>query len=177
MSLKSVLNAVERGIVVVSLVSAWVLIPLMIAIRVFDIVARRYNASPSNLIQSLEGRAFFFLVFLSFGYAYLRNAHVRVDILRIRFSPRGRAWLEIAGILLAIVPLSVVVIGYGIEYSHQSFLIGEREAIALGLPLKWAVKGMMPFGMGLLFVAGLVILIRNILFLTGRAEHPAPPEK
>ena len=177
MSLNSVLNAVERGVIAVSLVSAWVLIPLMIAIRVFDIVARRYNASPSNLIQALEGRAFLFLVFLSFGYAYLRNAHVRVDILRIRFSPRGQAWMEIAGILLAVVPLSLVVIGFGIEYSHQSFLIGEREAIALGRPLQWLVKGMLPFGMGLLSLAGLVILIRNFLFLTGRAERPAPPEK
>ncbi|MCH7476901.1 MAG: TRAP transporter small permease subunit [SAR324 cluster bacterium] len=176
MSLNSVLNAVERGVIAVSVVSAWLLIPLMIAIRVFDIVARRYNVSPSNLIQILEARAFFFLVFLSFGYAYLRNAHVRVDVLRIRFSPRGQAWMEIAGILLAVIPLGVVVIGYGIEYSHVSYLQGEREAIALGRPLQWVVKAGLPFGIGLLSLAGLVILIRNILFLTGRAEHPAPPE-
>ncbi len=84
--------------------------------------------------------------------------------------------MEIAGILLAVIPLSVVVIGYGIEYSHVSYLQGEREAIALGRPLQWVVKGALPFGIGLLSLAGLVILIRNILFLTGRAEHPAPPE-
>lgn len=176
MAIEKVLHAIERAITGISLTTAWVLLPLLIANRVFDIVGRQYFRTPSNFIQVIEWRAFLFLVLLSFGYAYLRNAHIRVDILRNRWSPTTQAWVELAGCLLAMAPFCFVIIWYGTEFALQSYDQAERSGLFLGRPLKWLIKGMLPFGTLLLFLAGGVIFTRNVLFLLGRASHPAPPD-
>lgn len=168
------LRAIERTIACISIGAAWCLLPLLIVARVYDIVARQYITTPSNYIQVLEWRAFMFLVLLSFAYAYLRNAHIRIDIIRNRFSPRALAWIEVAGCLLALLPFCVVVTGFGTDYAWQSYLDGEREMTAFGRPLRWVVKGILPFGTILLFLAGVVVCTRNVLFLVGREDSPAP---
>ncbi len=149
---------------------------MLIVRRVFDIVARQYMATPSNFIKVIEWRAFLFLVLLSFGYAYLRDAHIRVDILRDRFSPSALAWIEIAGFLLAVIPFCIVLMWYGAEFAHQSYLQGERSVLALGRPVKWVIKTMLPFGAFVLLLAGTVVFTRNLLFLLGRRTRPAPAD-
>lgn len=174
MFIHTILRFLERAIAGISIGAAWILLPILITVRVFDIVARQYIITPSNFIQALEWRAFLFFVLLSFGYTYLRNAHIRVDILRTGFSMRTQAWIEIGGCLLAMAPFCIVVIDYGVDYSWQSYLQGERELVALGRPLKWLVKGIVPFGTLLLLLAGIVVLTRNVLFLLGQEDQPAP---
>lgn len=177
MSLQAFLDAIDRTISAIAIGAAWVMLPLLVINRSFDIVARQFIVTRPNLVQLVEWRAFLFLVMLSFGYAYLRNAHIRVDIFRVRLSPKGMARAEIAGFLLAIIPIFLVLGGYGVDYSLQSYGQGEREGIFLGLPLRWVIKGMVPLGVFILFLAGCVVTTRNILFLLGRAEAPAPEEK
>ena len=173
-SLETFLSTIERGIAVIAIGAAWVLLPLLAINRTFDIVARQFIATPANFVQMLEVRAFLFLVLLSFGFAYLRNAHIRVDVIRVYLTPKNQAWSEIAGFLLAVVPVCIVIGNYGIDYAIMSYGQGEREAIFLGRPMQWVVKSMLPFGILLLFLAGSTVCVRNVLFLLGRAEKPAP---
>lgn len=170
-SIHTILRLIERLIAAISIGAAWFLLPLLVLVRVFDIVARQYISTPSNLIQVIEWRAFLFLVLLSFGYTYLRNAHIRIDILRNRLSPTAQAWIELGGCLLLVLPFCIVVIGYGVDYAWQSYLQGEREPIALGRPLQWLVKGTLPFGALLLFLAGVVVFARNSLFILGHEDQ------
>ncbi|MCZ6841242.1 MAG: TRAP transporter small permease subunit, partial [SAR324 cluster bacterium] len=152
-SLETFLSTIERGIAVIAIGAAWVLLPLLAINRTFDIVARQFIATPANFVQMLEVRAFLFLVLLSFGFAYLRNAHIRVDVIRVYLTPKKQAWSEIAGFLLAVVPVCIVIGNYGIDYAMMSYGQGEREAIFLGRPMQWVVKSMLPFGILLLFLA------------------------
>jgi len=161
MRLLSILDAIDRVISVICIASAWVLLPTMIAVRTFDIVARQFIFPPSTYLQFVEWRAFLFLVLLSFGYALLRNAHVRVDILNQFVSLRTMSKVEIGGFFVAIVPFCLVMIWYGIEYAHQAYEQGERETLAFGAPVQWMVKGMLPLGFFILLVAGLVSALRH----------------
>ena len=95
-------------------------------------------------------------------------------MIRVRLTPRKHAWLEIAGFFLAVIPVCIVVGYYGVDYAMMSYGQGEREVIFLGRPLQWVVKSMLPFGVLLLFLAGSTVCARNVLFLLGRAEKPAP---
>lgn len=173
-SLQSWLNTIERTIAAIAIGSAWLLLPLLIVNRTFDIVARQFIMTKPNLVQLVEWRAFLFLVMLSFGFAYLRNTHIRVDIIRVRLSRKAKAWCEIVGFVLAIIPVSLILVGYGVDYAHLSYWQGEREGIFLGRPLQWIIKGMLPFGFFILFLAGCVGMVRNVLFLRGYTEQPFP---
>ena len=44
-------------------------------------------------------------------------------------------------------------------------------------PVRTALKTVVPFGLGLLALAGLITLARNILFLTGRRSDAAPEDR
>ena len=174
MSLETFLTIIERGIAAIAIGAAWVLLPLLAINRTFDIVARQFVVTPANFVQLLEVRAFLFLVLLSFGYGYLRNVHIRVDVIRVHLTPKKQAWSEIVGFFLAVIPVCIVIGYYGIDYAMMSYGQGEREAIFLGRPMQWGVTSMLPFGILLLFLAGGTVCVRNVLFLLGRAEKPAP---
>ena len=114
------------------------------------------------------------LVFLSLAYAYTRDAHVRVDVFRARWSAHTRAWVEIAGAALFVFPLVVVVVYYGADRVTGIASLGQRSALALGAPLGWVIHAALPFGIGLFGVAVLLGVIRNTRFLLGLEDHPSP---
>ena len=165
-----VLNALDRSISFIAVFVGWIAILVLGGLRVYEIIARQYINVPSGLLRFYEFTAFALLVILAFGYTYLRNGHVRVDIFRSKQSPRTQAWFEIGGGLLALLPFTLVMIGLYIPYIQES-LISDNSAIR---PI---LKSIVPFGLGLLAVAGFITMARNILFLTGRRSQPAPEDR
>ena len=120
-------------------------------------------------VQVLEWNAFYLLVMLTLGFTYLRNGHVRVDIFRTSLSPRAKAWAEIGGFAFALLPFWVVLTVYGGEFAWIAYRDDERWLFGLGL---WIKKAMLPFGVSLLFLAGILVVWRNVLFLLGRLPTP-----
>ena len=102
---------------------------------------------------------FFLLVMLSIGYAYLRDAHVRVDLVSGRFSPRLRAGIELGGCIAVLLPFCCLLIWYGGESAWRSFQ--QAEALPFGdLPLQWLVRAAVPIGSLLLIAAGSAVALR-----------------
>jgi TRAP-type mannitol/chloroaromatic compound transport system permease small subunit len=168
------LNAVDRAVAALSLGLAMLLLPVLIGVSVYEIYTRKVLNAPSAALYYAQGEAFMLLVFLGIGYAYVRDAHVRVDVLRDRLSPAARARLELAGALLFMLPFSLLVMYYGFERAASSFEVGQRSALAFGRPWRWLVDAALPFGMGLFGLAVLCAALRNLGFLlTGRGA-PAP---
>jgi TRAP-type mannitol/chloroaromatic compound transport system permease small subunit len=126
---------------------------------------RKLFNAPSAFLQFIEWEAFTLLVLLSLGFAYVKNAHVRVDILRDRLGPRARAGIELAGFLIFMLPFALVVIVHGADYADDSWRHGERSALAWGRPLKWLIKAALPFGVGLFLLATTIAALRNLRFL------------
>ena len=170
------LAAIETTIAGIAISAAWITLMTLVGVRVYDIIARQFTTTPAALFMLFEFRAFMLLVVLGLAYAYLRNAHVRVDILRARLSRRTQARLEIVGGLVVLLPLAAAIAGLYAPFIWESYLEGERSWLFLGRPLKWLVKGMLPFGFLLLALAGLIVIVRNVRFLRGRGPGPAPDE-
>lgn len=168
------LQLVERTVATVGLASAMLLLPLLIGVRVYEIVMRKLFDAPSAFLQYIEWEAFTLLVLLSLGFAYVRNAHVRVDILRDRLTPRVRAAIELVGFLLFMLPFALVVVVTGVDYAADAYLDGERSALAYGRPLRWLIKGALVFGVGLFLIAATTAALRNVLFLSRGVGGPAP---
>jgi len=60
-------------------VTAWVAIILMTVI-VFDVITRRFFVLGSTKLQELEWHLHAVLFLFCLGWAYLSNAHVRIDL-------------------------------------------------------------------------------------------------
>lgn len=90
----------------------------------------------------------------------VHDRHVRVDVLRERFKPRTRDWIDLYGILLFQLPFVVLMIWSALPMVAESFVTGERSASAGGLPYRWILKAVLPISFTLLGMATLAQLLR-----------------
>ncbi len=99
------------------------------------------------------------------SYALKADAHIRVDVLHERFSPRFKAWVELYGIILLLMPFAVLVLVFSAPFVASSFQFGEVSSSPGGLPYRWAIKAMLPAGFTLLLMAALSRLSRVWAYL------------
>lgn len=162
--------AIARG---VGSASVWLLL-VMVAVICLDVVTRKLNLPipflDSTRLQELEWHFHGVLFLLCLGYAYLKDVHVRIDVVSGRLGPRARAWLELIGCLAFSMPLCVVIVWIGSRYWYQSFLQNESSDAATGLPWRWLIKGFIPVGLAVLLTAVLSILLRQVVYLFGPAD-------
>jgi len=129
-------------------------------------VVMRYLFSEGRIeLEELQWHLYSVGFLVGMSYAYQADAHVRVDVLHERLRPRLKAWIELYGTLLLLIPFIVLVVGYGIPFMSSSFAVSEVSSSPGGLPYRWLIKGALPFGFALLALAVLARLSRVWSFL------------
>lgn len=117
---------------------------------------------------------------LGAGYTLLHNGHVRVDIFYRTGSARFRAWVDLLGSLLLLLPIVGVVLWVSWPYVLESWALREQSREAGGLPGLFLLKSVL-LGFGVLIGAqGLSLAARSLLVLGGHPEFLPParaPEK
>jgi TRAP-type mannitol/chloroaromatic compound transport system permease small subunit len=106
------------------------------------------------------------IVMLGASYTLKRNEHVRVDILYMMLSRRGQILLDIAGIIVFLLPACILIGWLSWPFFMQSFHMNEWSSNAGGL-LRWPVKFLIPLGFGLLTLQGISELIKRVAALRG----------
>lgn len=155
-------------------IAALVCFPLLVLISIYDIIGRQFINTGSTALQELQWHLFFASVMLAIGWVYLRDGHVRIDILRVHWTPRQRAVVEIVGILIALLPLALLLLLAGGKQAWTAFVSGEHSAAAMGLGQRWIVKSIMPLAGLLLLGTGALVLQRSVAVLRGAPEYQAP---
>jgi len=166
LAFSDLLEKLIRGI---ARVTIWTSL-LLVLVTLFDVVSRRYFVIGSTQLQELEWHLHTLLFASVIGYAYLRDGHVRIDVVRQSMSLRQRWWLEFVGTLVFLLPYCALVIFYSVEFAWSSYVQGEGSASMTGLPHRWIIKSTLPLGFLLLALAGTIALIRNGLLLFGPPE-------
>ena len=166
------LDQIDRWIRRISLIGAFIFLPLLIFVRVFEIYTRNIINQPSSLYNAMEREVFVVFIFLTFGAAYVSDGHVRVDVLRGRFSPRVKAWIETLGAIFLVLPLTAIVFWFGWDMVASALKHGERSAIFFGASMRWFILATLPFGVALYAAAVLSRMTRNILYLKGAIAMP-----
>ena len=110
------------------------------------------------------------MIVFAIGYAYIRNAHVRIDLLRDNFSPKTKHLIEAIGITLAMIPYSIIGFYLSWPFVEQSFISGEISKSQTGLSNLWIVKAGLLFLFALLFLAGISQLIKSVAGLLGQLD-------
>ncbi len=157
-------NLLEKIVSIFGKFGSWLTIPL-ISIIIFDIITRRFFVLGSTKLQEMEWHLHTTLFLLVLGYAYLKDAHVRIEIVREKYSLKVKAVLETLGILIFLIPYTLLVIYFGIDFVKRSFTMNEVSSALTGLSHRWIIKSFIPIGMFLLSLAGFSLLFKNLIFV------------
>lgn len=160
-------RAVGRGM-------AWATL-VMVLIGAFNAVARTVERQVGLELSSnayLEAQWYLFsLVFLlGAPYTLRANAHVRVDVLYGQHPARWKAWTDLVGSLLFLVPFCLFAIWISWDFVANSLAVWERSPDPGGLP-RWPLKLVVPFAFALLGLQGLSEATKRIAFLSGMSAE------
>ena len=151
----------------IGVAAAWTGIPLMVVLACIEPVLRWAGRGGDLPFGEASTAAFFALTMTSFGYAYAAGAHVRLDVLSRRFSPRVHAAIELSGVVLIVLPLCAVVVLDGTESAWRSFQQAERWADT-AWTLQWLLRAWVPAGFLLLMLAAVASALRAIMTLAAK---------
>lgn len=148
--------------------SSWLWLVLL-AVIVLNVVLRYAFGEGRIEFEEIQWHLYSTGFLLGLSYAYQADAHIRVDVLHERLSPALRAWIELYGIVLFLLPFLALVLVFSVPFVIASFELNEVSQAPGGLPLRWAIKAMLPLGFALLTLATISRLSRvwSFLFLQG----------
>ena len=134
--------------------------------------AIRYTADrSSNGWLELQWYLFAGVFLLCAGYTLLKGEHIRIDILSARLPARGKAWLDIMGGLLFLLPMAVLILMLSWPGFVNSWLSGEQSSDAGGL-VRWPARLLIPVGFLLLSLQGVSEVLKRVAFLVGAGPDP-----
>jgi len=141
---------------------------LLMVLVTFVIVVLRY-AFDLGWIWLQESVTYMHAALFLIGAAYTlkHEGHVRVDIFYSRFSERGKAWVDLFGSLLLLMPVCLFIFIVSWDYVAQSWELHEGSQEAGGLNGVYLLKSLILMLAGLLVLQGLAGAIRKLLFLSG----------
>ena len=131
-------------------------------------VARKAFSIGSNAFLEIQWYLFAAVFMLGAGYAFLQNAHVRIDVISNRLSKRTRTWVDIFGIVVFLLPLCYFMISFSWPVVHGAYVSGEMSSNAGGL-IRWPVYALVPAGFLLLGLQAISELVKRVGFLMGLA--------
>lgn len=129
----------------------------------------------SNAWLELQWYLFAGVFLLCAGYTLLKGEHIRIDILSSRLSSRGKAWLDVMGGLLFLLPMAVLILVLSWPGFVNSWVSGESSSDAGGL-VRWPARLLIPVGFLLLSLQGVSEILKRVAFLAGAGPDPGVRE-
>jgi len=140
------------------------IIMILLIVNVFyDVVSRYFFNGGSIAMQEMEWHLFGVMILFGMSYALREEAHVRVDFLYNRFSPKTKALINIIGTLLFIIPLSIFIIYGSYDFVMDSYTTNEISEDPGGLTHRWIIKAMIPISFIYLIITAIGYIIQNIV--------------
>lgn len=138
------------------------------------VVLLRYWAGQGHVwMQELYVWTHAMTFMLAAGFAYLLNAHVRVDIFYARFGSRGKAWIDLFGVIFLLMPWLALLAWTSWTYVSYSWQTGEVSVQSNGMPGMYVLKSALLGFVFLVGLQGLAWIGRCVLVLAGREPPPA----
>lgn len=151
----------------------WAALALVLITAVIVIQRYVFGVSVTRLQESvIYLHAILFL--LSSAAALLTGGHVRVDIIYSKLDDRGKAWTDLLGTYLALIPMSWLILETSQSYVGGAWRILERSRESDGLPLVFLLKTAIPVFAVMMILQGASMASRAALVISGR---PAPPAR
>ncbi len=118
----------------------------------------------SNTFIELQWYFFSLIFLMGAAHALKAGAHVRVDIFYNRLSRRAKAWINILGTLIFLLPFCALMIGTSWPAVTDSWARLEGSPDPGGLP-RYPLLTVIPFAFILLMIQGMAFAAREALHL------------
>ncbi len=167
------IRIVDRVNGVIGLSVSWLMLPVVLI--AFVVVVLRYAAGTGfpwlqELYIWLHGMAFM----LAAAWVLREGGHVRVDLFYRRWSARTRAWMDLAGVLVFMLPMLGMILYTSWPLLERSWRIREKSPTADGLEWLFLLKTAVPLFCVLVALQGLAMAARCVLTIAGRDDLVAP---
>lgn len=171
--LRGAIHVIDAISVTIGDAARWFALGLVIV--TVTVVVQRYvfGIAMTGLQESvIYMHALLFL--LSSGVTLLADGHVRVDVLYSKMDERGKAWTDLFGVYLALIPMGWLILVMSSPYVTASWRILERSRESNGLAFVYLLKSAILVFAVMMILQGAAMAARAALTLAGRAlpGHP-----
>ena len=144
---------------------AW-LCALMVLLTAGIVIVRALSGVNSIAAQELVTYFHATLIMLACTYPLTEHGHVRVDIFYRRFSARAKAWVDLAGNLLFLLPLGITICAISWDFVMASWALKEGSADAGGLAAVYWLKTLLLLNGAMLALYALSDSLQQLATLT-----------
>jgi TRAP-type mannitol/chloroaromatic compound transport system permease small subunit len=134
---------------------------LFIVLVQFAVVVLRYVFGIGSIWLSesiIYGHAALFM--LAAAWTLREGGHVRVDVFYADAAPRTKAWVDLIGSLLLLLPFMLVLLWFAWPYVMRSWAILERSRETSGIPAVYLLKTLIPLFALMMALQGVAQAIR-----------------
>jgi TRAP-type mannitol/chloroaromatic compound transport system permease small subunit len=130
------------------------------------IVLFRYAFNQGNIaIQELVMYFHASIFMLGVAYTMQVGGHVRVDIFYQKYTVKGKAWLDLFGLLFLYIPLMIFIFWVCKDYVLSSWEIFEESRETGGLAFVYLLKSLMIMMPILMLIQGMAELLKQWVIL------------
>jgi len=137
------------------------------ALIVYDAFVRYLFHSGSMALQEFEWHLFDIVMMFAIAYTLKYNQHVRVDLFYERFSDRTKVIVDIVGVLFLILPFSILIIVFSIDFISLSLSQLEGSSDPGGLSMRYLIKSVMLFSFVTVVLQAISELLKSVEKLKG----------
>ncbi|MDX5366179.1 MAG: TRAP transporter small permease subunit [Alphaproteobacteria bacterium] len=141
------------------------LIFVMIGVMLYASFSRTVIGMPLNWAMEMGQFLLAAYYLLGGGYSLQINAHVRMDLLYGRLSPRKMAFTDTLTAFCLIFYLSTLLIG-GISSTEYAITYKQVNYTSWA-PLLWPIKSIMTFGIFLMLLQAIAIFFKDLARVRG----------
>jgi TRAP-type mannitol/chloroaromatic compound transport system permease small subunit len=168
--MKSIINFCDKISGFFGYIAAWLSSALVLVIM-YDVITRYFLNNSKIWVQELEWHIFALMILLGAAYTLRQNGHVRVDVIYGKLSPKKQAFIDLLGVIILLIPFSLLIIYTSKDFILSSWEVKECSPDPGGLPGRYLLKAMIPFGFILLIIQGVSMLLKAILTLKGDTSY------
>jgi len=114
-----------------------------------------------NGVGELQWHLFGVMVLMGAPFVLFENGNVRVDFIYGNLKPRTQKIIDIIGNIVFLLPFVAILFWFSLGFVERSFLSGEQSDYG-GLIDRYLIKSVFPVAYGLLFLQGILQIIRDI---------------
>lgn len=145
---------------------------LLVAVVFTDVVMRYAFRTSFVFVQEMEWHLFSFIFLIGAGCTLLRDGHVRVDIFYQGMPPKGKAWVNLIGVIFFLTPGCVMIITTSFKFAYNAWYILEGSPDPGGIPYRFILKSCIPVGFVFVLLQGISLAIKSFVTITGKTLDP-----
>lgn len=162
----AVVDAIDRLNSALGRFLGWIVLLLVMTELLIVILAGNFQ------MGSIKLQEFIFylnsLIFLgAAGYVFVTDSHVRVDIFYRGFDETTKAWINLWGTIVFLIPFLIFLWSVVVPYVATSWLILESSFETSGLPLVFVLKSFLLLFVFTLTLQSLSVVVRSLKLIRG----------